>query len=84
MNKSSKTISLALVGATFLLGGCGSDQEAEEEGEAANQERTRSGHGGLFIAPRIGGGMGGGRGGMSPSPSARGGFGATGSASVGS
>ena len=81
MPKSSKAITLALIGSSFLLGGCNRNDD-----ENANQ--AVGGHGGgrgVFIGPRIGTGFGGGGGtGVSATPSARGGFGSTGASGVGS
>jgi hypothetical protein len=81
MDRSSKTITLALIGSAFLLGGC---QDQEQQEAQQNQQTTQNGSGGargVYIAPRIGGGYGGGGagGGVSSAPSVRGGFGSTGS-----
>jgi hypothetical protein len=81
MDKSSKVISLALIGTAFLVGGCSRQDEEENNQQAGNHVGGR----GVFIAPRIGGGFGGGgRGGVGTAPSARGGFGSTGSFGAGS
>jgi len=88
MNRSSKAITLALIGSALFLNGCGETEPEveEEENGTANAATPHRGGGGVFIVPRLGGRMGGGGGGggMSSAPSARGGFGSTGSASVGS
>jgi hypothetical protein len=82
MDRSSKAITLALIGSAFLLGGC-SDPEIEEEEQNGQATAGQQHHGGgVFIAPRIGGFGGGAGGGVATSPSARGGFGSTGSASA--
>ena len=111
MRKSSKSISLALIGSALLMGGC---QQAADDGEWSEGEdvaqagagpnaegiatgndqynqnhsggagRTASRIGGAMIGSQIGRAMGGGvrpgysgGGGMSASPSARGGFGSS-------
>jgi hypothetical protein len=79
MDRSSKAITLALIGSSFLLGGCGEPEVEEEDNNQATAGTQQHHGGGVFIAPRIGGGMGGG---VATSPSARGGFGSTGSASA--
>jgi hypothetical protein len=77
MEKSSKVISLALIGSAFLIGGCQREEDQENNQQTAN---GGTGRGGVYIAPRLGGGYGGGGGGgVSTAPSARGGFGSTGS-----
>ena len=86
MDRSSKAITLALIGSAFLFAGCQNNEEEQNQ----NQQNAGGGGRGVFIAPRIGGGYGGGGragGGVSSAPSARGGFGstgATGSVGVGS
>ena len=61
MGKSSKSITLALIGSALLLSGCSHDEESEEQeqDQAQAQQENACGRGGrgLFIAPRIGGGM---------------------------
>ncbi len=83
MQRSSKAITLVLLGSAFVIGGCSED---EDEEVAREQNQGAQGHGGrgIFIAPRIGGGMMGGGRGVGAAPSARGGFGGTGSVGVGS
>ena len=85
MDRSSKAIKLALIGSAslallasaFLVGGC------QQRVGMANHG---GGRGGFFFIPRIGGwgGGGGGGGGMTATPSTRGGFGTTGSSTIGS
>jgi hypothetical protein len=81
MDRSSKAITLALIGSAFVLGGCQKEEDEWGPDQPAVQNGTASGrgHGGLIIVPvpRIGGGGGAG-GGVSSAPSARGGFGSTG------
>jgi hypothetical protein len=77
MERSSKTITFALIGSAFLLGGC-----HRQEDENRNQQAA-GGYGRVIVGPRLGGGMGG-TGSVSSSPSARGGFGSTGSFGAGS
>ena len=78
MDRSSKAITLALIGSALFLSGC--DEPEDEDGEPNGQAAGARHHGGgVFIGPRIGGG---GAGGVATSPSARGGFGSTGSASA--
>ena len=100
MSRSSRSIKLAIVGtasvallgSVFLVNGCGDEGEAgaEQSWDENGQPVThrRAGGGGFFFIPipRIGGGFvgGGNRGPVMTAPSARGGFGATGSSSVGS
>lgn len=81
MQRSSKAISLVLIGSALLIGGCGEDEEVAQE---PNQGAQGHGGRGIFIVPRIGGGMMGGGRGVGAAPSARGGFGGTGSVGVGS
>ena len=87
------TGSAVLIGSALLLKGCGTEDEGgswAEDGQPAEGQQAATGHrggggGGIFILPRVGGGfVGGGRGVGAPAPSARGGFGSTGSAGVGS
>lgn len=82
MGRSSKSITLALIGSALMLSGCADEEEDQDQN--ANQVAGAGRHsGGVFIAPMIGGGYRGG-GMSSPGASARGGFGATGSVGVGS
>ncbi len=83
MNKSTKAISLVLMGSALALAGCSSRTDDDED----NRVGTNGGHGvyggSRVIAPRFGGGVSGGRS-VSASPSVRGGFGGTGSVGIGS
>ena len=86
MGKSSKSITLALIGSAFLLSGCANNEEEEDQNQnqIPNQAAGAGGRtGGVFIRPRIGGGGYGGGGMSSAGASARGGFGGTGSVGAG-
>ena len=78
MNKSTKVISLVLMGSALSLAGCARERDDEEENR---------GGGGAHAGPRviapvgIRGGMGGGS--VSSGASARGGFGGIGGVGVG-
>lgn len=86
MGKSSKSITLALIGSALLLSGCGRDEDEGQDWEQdPNQKQASGGHragGGVFIVPRVGGGFGGG-GAPGVGGSARGGFGSSGAHGVG-
>ncbi len=77
MLKSSKTITLVLIGSTLLLAGCNRDDEE-------NNQTTAAGGRGVYISPRVGSGFGGGTSRVGTAPSARGGFGSTGVSGIGS
>jgi hypothetical protein len=81
MNKSTKVISLVLMGSALALAGCSTRSDDDED------ERTAQGGQGYragvpVMIPRSGSGVG--RGAVSTAPSARGGFGGTGAVSSGS
>ena len=80
MNKSTKAISLVLMGSALALAGCYSRTDDEENNRVGNSTGHGVYGGGRFIAPRFGGGVGGGRA-VSAAPSVRGGFGGTGAVS---
>ena len=121
MRKSSRSISLALIGSALAISGCqpavednewsggdevvqtepngtvdgvatGNDQYNNGTHQSGGMGRTASGIGGAMIGSQIGRAIGGrssrptygGGGGMSPSPSARGGFGSSGGFSASS
>jgi hypothetical protein len=74
MNKSTKAISLVLMGSALALAGCSSRSDDEDE-----DDRTAAGtHGYRGGVPVMIRGSGVGRGSVSSAPSVRGGFGATG------
>lgn len=78
MGKSSKSITLSLLGSTLLVVGC---NRREEDGRNAPGGYMGGGRG-VMVAPRIGGYGGGGA--ASVGASSRGGFGSSGASAVGS
>jgi hypothetical protein len=71
------------MGSALALAGCSSRTDDEDDDRAGNSGSRGVYGGGRLIAPRFGGGVGG-RGPVSVSPSARGGFGGIGGVSSGS
>jgi len=83
MNKSTKAISLVLMGSALALAGCSSRTDNEDDDRIGSNGSHGVYGGSRVIAPRFGGGVGGG-GSVSAGPSARGGFGGTGGVGSGS
>ena len=77
MLKSSTTVTLALIGTSFFLAGCGRDDDE-------NNQVAGSRGGGVYTSPRVGAGSVGRGSSVGATPSARGGFGSTGASGVGS
>ena len=84
MNKSTKAISLVLMGSALALAGCSSRTDDDDDNRVGNNRGHGVYGGSRVIASGFGGGVRGGGGSVSAGPSARGGFGGTGGAGIGS
>jgi hypothetical protein len=82
MNRSTKVITLTVIGSMVIGGGAAflfSGEPNEQYDQNGNRIHGSGGGHGFFFLPRFGGGYsGGGSGSVGTAPSARGGFGSTG------